>query len=368
MDYPVGRTVTGEDGDGLIRDAQVHHRDGNVGLVTLSEDLYIFNPRPRPFFNSANGIGMNINAAFGGTPLIVCNGSESSPADWAFSQVIGSKASDENTDQANSGSNSVHWNNGSLNDVIEFDNGSDVTVSSYVAISLAIYVDKDWSGNDEISMYAWDDTSSTIVGNSVDLSGFFNFDVFDTWHQFSVGFDELGLNEGTFDAVRFEITAKSGPAPKIYLDDVQVENTGGTVEYRVTKDPAKDYYVNSIIFTIVDVFGGTLSNGTMPALSFDQILGQAALSNGIIFRRIQDGAVSFSVTLKQLSDFFLNGSVLTNVISDGTDTLINITVPFFNPVILQGGAEDNFMSLTISEDLRGFTILSAVARGSDKEN
>lgn len=365
MSKPLGRGVVGEDGSGTTRNAHVHERLGHPGLVTFQADLFTFSPRPIFFFNATNGIAMNVNAAFSGVPLIVCNGSESSPADWAFSQIVGTKASDENTDQKNSGSNSVHWNNGALNDIIEFDNGSDVAVGSYVGVSLFIYVDKDWSIDDEISMYAWDTGTSAVVGNAVDLGDFFDAQTFDVFQGMAVSFDQLGLLSGTFDAIRFEITAKSGPSPKIYLDDVQVEAASGAAEYRVNKNPAKDYHIKSVILSFVDVFAGTLSNASMPALAFDQILAVASLTNGILFKLVQNNKVTFTVNVKQLSDFLRAGNVITHTISDGTDTMLTVSIPFPDPIVLQGSPASNYLSLTVSDNLSVLTQMNAVARGSD---
>lgn len=367
--YPVGRALAGEDGSGDVRDAHVHSRAGHQGVVTFGTNLDIFTERPLPFFNATNGIAMNLDASFGGTPDIVATGGDA--ADWTFSNIVGTKGADGNSDQANTGSLSVHWNNGSLNDVIEFDKGSDLTIANYVAVTLAIYVDKDWSPNDEISIYAWDTGLGEIVGAAVNLSDFFDAQNFDVWQSITITFGNISISgvggSTTFDAIRFEVTAKSGPAPKIYLDDIQVEQTGSPAEYRVTKDPVKDYIVDAIYLTFADALAGTVTNGTMPGLAYNQFLGVSALANGIVFRRVRDGEVTFSLTLRQVSDFLRAGAAIKTNISDGTNTMLTLELILFNPILLQGSPESNYISLSISDDLSGLLLLNGFARGSDKD-
>ncbi len=374
-DYPIGRSIVGEDKSGALRSAHVHRRDGHVGLNVFSSQQNIYNPRPLFFANDENGIAMNINAAFGGSPIIVCNGSEVTPADWVFSEPVGTKAVDENTDQKNSGSRSVLWDNGSLNDIVQFADSGPLTISSYVALTLAIYVDKDWSVNDEISVYGYDTGVPGIVGNSVDLSDYFNAQDFDKWHILTIPFADLGLSAGTLDAVRFQITDRSVKSPKLYIDDVKFETAGTVATYSVMKDPAKDYYVNAIRFSFADAFTGTITglgdgteDSTMIGLAYDQILGDAALTNGITFQRVQDGEVSFSANLKQLSDFLRIGSGISNVISDGANTFLTLEVKFFEPIILRGSPSQNYLSLTVADDMSTLLLFNAIARGVDKEN
>ena len=87
------------------------------------------------------------------------------------------------------------------------------------------------------------------------------------------------------------------------------------------------------------------------------------MSNGIVFQRVQNDEVLFSVVLKQLSDFLEAGSTITNAISDGTNTFISVELDFFEPIVLEGGA-GNSLSLTISDDLSGLLQFTAVARGA----
>ena len=89
----------------------------------------------------------------------------------------------------------------------------------------------------------------------------------------------------------------------------------------------------------------------------------AALSNGVIFRRIEQGSDIATIVLRQISDFLQAGGVITNYISDTVDAFITISIKFPSPIILFANTNDS-MSLTISDDLTGLDQFTATARGS----
>ena len=106
---------------------------------------------------------------------------------------------------------------------------------------------------------------------------------------------------------------------------------------------------------MADALTAIVSGGTMPALAFDKFLGVGALTNGINFRRVLDGKTNFSINLRQMSDLLLSSNLM-NTISDGTNTFVTMEVPFFQPIILEGNEEDNFLSFTINDNLSGLDL------------
>ena len=116
------------------------------------------------------------------------------------------------------------------------------------------------------------------------------------------------------------------------------------------------------VTSIVTVAGAT-ANATLQGLAYNALLGVSALSNGITFQRVQGGEANFSASLRQLSDFLTVGFSVTDAISDGTNTLIALEVGFSEPIVLRGGP-DNFLSLTINDDLSNLLQFTATARGA----
>ena len=87
------------------------------------------------------------------------------------------------------------------------------------------------------------------------------------------------------------------------------------------------------------------------------------LTNGILFQRIQNGKILFSVTLRQLGDFLATGSNIVNHISDGTNTFITLLIEFPEPIILDGSTFDE-LRFTINDDLSSLIRFTAAARGA----
>jgi len=351
----------GTNGDSRIVEQEMLHKDGTpVGAVVYTEPVHDQDIRFAPAINDELGIEMAINGAFGGTPVGVHDGIDS--ALWTASSINGVKFTFNSTDQANSGTRSVKTDNAALNDVMEFDKGSDLDLSSYVGITMFIYVDKDWSIGDNWIMYGWDTGTGLQVGNSINLSDYFNEFQFDEWHNISIPLGDMGLTSETIDAFRIEQNARGTKGPKFYIDDFQVEETGASKTFIVEAPPNTLYYITEFRFSYVDAYDPALLNSNMPNLSYDKILGLAKLTNGITFSRVRKGVSLFSATIKSVGDSLKGGADLINEISDGTNTCITIRTTFLEPVLLDSRFEDN-ISITINDDLTGLISFTVIATG-----
>lgn len=261
---------------------------------------------------------------------------------------------------------SVEVDNGTLGDTMQFAKGSDLTLANFSAISLDIFVDKNWAEGDSMEIYGYDTGLNADVGVRVPLESFFTFSDFDTWQSVAIPLTVMGIEASTIvDAFRITIAAKSGAGPTFYLDRLQVEETGTPITFVATRDGDVTFHVDEIRIAIADALDtSTLTDPSMPELSFNKMLGVSQLANGITFRRVQDGDVQFSATFRQLGDFLATGSNLINVIGDGTNTFITLLIEFPEPIILTGSISQNFLAFTISDDLSGLLQFTAAARGA----
>jgi len=336
--------------------------DVHTGLVAYTEPYRDFENQFAPFVNSEYGANMNIDGAFGGTPLGIHDGIDSTL--WTGSNIVGGKAVFNNTARPRTGTNSVRIDNPAINDIWQFDKGSDLVVADYVAITIYINIDKDWSTGDSVSLYCWDTSGATIVGALVLLEDYMDEFNFDVWQTISIPFADLGLTTTNFDAIRMEHVGKGGgKSPKFYLDDMQVEQSGTPAIFK-TETPIKTkYYIDKLIITVVDALDTTLANSSMPSLSYDKILGLAELTNGILLQRTVKNKITFSAPLRKLGDFMAIGFDINSHICDGTNTLITLGIDFPKPLLTFGGSQ-SFLSLQVSDDLTGLIHLNAVARGS----
>ena len=357
MSMPVQIT----DGRGSGKFAHLHQKRDDVGTVTYTHPLREYTTTSIPFFNANKGVEMAINAGFSGTPEEVHDGTDN--AYWTGSQIIGAKVTFTSTGAANSGTKSVLVDNPSTNDTWQFAKGSDLTVSSYTAITMYINVEKDWSLGESIDLYGWDTGLAIEVGTRVALEDYFSELDFNVWHKLVIPLSSMGLTSGTIDALRMEMVGtKVGKNPKLYIDDIQIEEVGTPVEYRVTPALETILHMTELRFNFIDAYDATLLSSSMPNLSYNKILNETQLSNGITISRTVDGSIDFSATITNVNDLLIAGASLTDAISDGVNTSV-VFVRHFDPPFELDSRDNSFASITISDDLRGLISFTGLVVG-----
>jgi hypothetical protein len=351
---------------GDIHDASVIHKDGAAGVVAYTRPYDEYDSASVFFLNPDVGINMAINGGFSDTPDVVCNGSETSPVDWVFSEPVGNRAVDESTAQANNGTKSVVWVNARVNDVVQFTKTGPMTIESYVAFTMSVYIDSNWGAGDEFTVSGWDTGTGLVVGNTVNLTSYINEQEFGLWQNMTITYSDLGLLPGTLDAMRVTCVSKGATGPTFYMDDLQFEQTGTPREFRMLKETAADKTVVGLRYTLVDDVTAKVADGTVTGLSYNKILGLSRLPVGIQYKRVENGQVLTSVSISQLSDMFRFSAEMGTLLSDGTNTMMVVDIKFTEPVVLVGSAESNYLSLTISDDLSGLILFNAVALSRDR--
>lgn len=353
-----------EDGRGRGYKAHVHKRNGDKGVVVYTDVLYEQDTLFSFVTNPTVGFEMAINGAFGGTPEVIHNGVDT--VAWTGSNINGTKVTFNDTTQPQAGSNNVLVNKPTVGNIWEFDKGSDLTLSSWQALSLYIYVGSGWTAGNSISIYGYDTGTGLTVGQSVLLEDYFNEIEFGVYQKLSIPLTDMNLSAGTIDAIRMEVVAKSGSGIVCYIDTFQVEETSGSTIFSVEAPQGKKYYVDEFRFTYIDALSTTLASNSMHNLSYDKILGLTKLTNGIGFSRIKDGKAVFSAGITCLADSTRGGSMVENVFSDGTNTHITISTKFASPVLLDSRTSDA-ITVTVNDDLTGLISFTAVAMGKTQD-
>lgn len=349
-------------GSGLL--AHVHHRNGDFGLKVFTEELKEKTNLLLPVINPEFGIEMAIDASFGGTPIHIHDGTDTPAGEWTGTVISGSKFTFDSTDRAQSGTKSVKTLNASLGDTIQFDKGSSQALSAYSGLSLYIYVNSNWAGSsgDSIEIYGYDTGAGAMVGTSVKLENYFNETVFGQWHKLSILFDDMNLSTSTVDSFRIEIVDKASAGPTWYLDDLQIEETGGGQRFDLIAPKGTKYFLKNFRYTFIDAYDPALLNNSMYNLSYDQILGEAALANGITLSLIKNGSFIFSSNIHSIGDILKGGSNLINAIFDGTNTSIITETVNTTPLVLDSRQSDR-LSVTINDDLTGLLSFTAIGNG-----
>jgi hypothetical protein len=357
----IGTQIT--DGSGTKRKAHLHKRNGDTGLKVFTEPLYEFDANSTPAFNPDLGVQMAVDASFGGTPDGVHNGTDS--VLWTGSQISGTKTTFDSTAQANSGTKSIQTNNANVGNTFQLARASSIDLSGYVAITMYIYVDSDWSIADSVAMVGYDTGTASIVGNAITLETYFNETTFDVWQKVTIPLEDMLLETSSIDAFRIEQIAKSGKAPLYYIDDFQIEETGQSYAFIIEPDPEEILYVSTLRFTFEDALNTTLASNSMPNLSLNKLLNVSSLDNGINIQRRKDGVIQFSASFSDLSDFLSSGFDIAGLACDGTNTIMALEVNFKAPAKLDSRDKDN-ITITISDDLSGLTSLKAFSLGASR--
>lgn len=330
-------------------------------LVVATRELKTYYNDVSFFLNPNYGIDMNQNAGFGGTPVEVHNGIDD--VLWTASSITGVKFTFNSGDQNHTpaGSTSVRIDNPALNDVMEFDKGSDQSLNGYTAISLWIYIDKDWAINDSVSLYGWD--NGVQVGTKIFLENYFSWSVFDVWHKISIPLSDMSLVDETIDSLRVQIETIDTKSPKFYLDDIQIEETGNPITF--TLRPVKNtwLYINTLVYGLVDAYDSTLLNGTMPNLSYNKLLGMNSLPGGITWTEYLAGELTATFTVHNLMDALeLPNASIKTVGGDGTNTWLTLEFRFDYPIVLKAEDGDK-LTITLTDDLTDLLRLRAYTSG-----
>lgn len=334
---------------------------GAPGAVVYTERLLDFQSAVVPLFNPTYGIAMNVDGSFGGTPLGIHNGGDN--AYWTGSNVVGTKVDFASATRPFQGAFGIHVDSPSLDDTWQFLSPSVVSAGSYLALTARVNVNRRWDGNDEIQVYLWDSVGASVVGVRVDMSVYINEQDFDVWQTMVIPLSDLGAANLPFDAVRMTLSDNTGSTPDLFLDNIQLEESGEPIGFTAAAPGNKPFYVHKIRITIANNIPSTVTGGTMPGIDYDSLMG-LTLTNGLAIQRVLDGEVSFAAGIRTVSDFVQAGGEITNPISNGVNTMFCLDSVQPDPLILYPDPEQNFLKLLVNDDLSGLSLMNAFALGS----
>ena len=330
-----------------IYDPSVDGREGESGLVVYSRDREARKFSTFPLLNQTFGLAMNQNGAFTGTPVLVHDGGDN--AGWTGGNVTGAKATFASTDQASADSASVKINRPSVGDVWNFDKGSDLTVSSYVAISMQIYIDSGWSSGDSVEIYGYDSNTASQVGDRVKLEFFISEFTFGVFQPAVITFTDLNLT-GTIDEFRMELVSKSGLAPLFYIDEFQVEELDGAIDFTLRPKSNEIFHATMISnFVVNDVTATVMGD-------YNKFFGETELNNGLLAIVQEDGIALASLGVTRLSQFEpFPIAPLTDIRGGTTHATGKITTTL---ELNFDGRKGDFFTYRVQDDLRGLTDFS----------
>ena len=345
--------------------AQVVQNDTHKSLVVATEPLKTYINALRFFVNDDYGVDMNQNSAAGGTPEKVHNGIDD--VLWTGTSIIDDTDFDSGN-RAHTGLASISfesWSN--TGDLCQIAKGSNLDLSDYVSLTMWVNINNNWGDSDSVSVYGWDTATGLIVGVQVFLENYMDYSVYDVWHKLTIPLSDMGLTGATIDSIRFRYANSFATDANFFIDDIQFEETGTPIKFCLKPDKGTWLHVNSFQILLADAYAGTVSDGTMPGIPYNSLLGVAKLATGITYRRVTNGEVLSSANIQQFLDFMaFSNAQITCSGSDGTNTWVTVNIQFTEPVILKAEDADE-MSLTVNDDLSGLLVLR-VGAGSKIED
>ncbi len=254
----------------------------------------------------------------------------------------------------------------SNNDVMQLATSPLLDLSDYILLSGQIYITS-WpsTGTKEVQILGWD-TSTGSVGTTVNIGNYVDTNTLNTWQSFSIPISDMSLIGASVDAFRItSIDLGPGVTPNYYLDAITLIELGGSgdsqtpEEYSVTADKGTWLYVETIHFTIVDEYAGTLADATMPLIPYDGFLGLGTLERGINYSRSIGDKVQFNLSIKDLVDLIsLPGVHMSGNGSDGVNTWVSFTMELTEPIVLKYENMDK-LSATVQDDLSSLKFFRA---------
>ena len=139
---------------------------------------------------------------------------------------------------------------------------------------------------------------------------------------------DLGIASSSIDAFRFENESREGgKSPKFYIDELTLQASGAPIDYKIAPAKGTWFHIKSFQTTFVDAVSADNADSTMMQLSYDKILGMTPVA-GFERKRYQGNPASPShrSRMTNLMDMLSSHStIITNHISDGTNTMITLT-------------------------------------------
>ncbi len=259
------------------------------------------------------------------------------------------------------------------NDVLEIKTtGADIDLNNYAALTGWIYIsDWDTRGTKGIEIELWLNglqAENTVVA---DIKNFITVSEIGKWQKFTIPFSEFAGATNTIDSIRIKtIDIGAGQPPGYYLDYLQFQEIGTVRDFELEPKLGTWLHVHTIKYSIVDEYDGGVAvdnaddywkpNG-LPSIPYNAFLGVNKLSNGLVFKTIQDGEIIHAANIKQLMDITqMSGAKIDNYGSDGTNTWMTISHTLTEPFILKSENADKFV-FSVADDLSGLLQLRVIA-------
>ena len=232
---------------------------------------------------------------------------------------------------------------------LQIERSSTIDSSAYIALCGSIRL-SGWpqTGTKEVEVRLR--LAGANTGSSVNLSSYINITNLNEWQSFIIPTTDF-VSSATVDQIIFlQIDVGGGVAPTYNIDNVSFQEVGGFTDFTYRPNNNERFGIKRFALTITDAYTGTLANNSMPNLSYDKLLNEPKLDNGILTIVQSNGELLPSQSLKQLRDFMVFPPVTVEVFGDGTNAVLKITSNFEFDL---DGRENDFFTYRVQDSLVG---------------
>ena len=348
---------TGKNGNAAVVNP---YKDIPNGLVTYTHPYATDSSAGGFYFNPTFGINMNVDAGFTGTPDGVHDGTDS--VLWTGTNLSGTKFIFNSVTQAQAGTKSVDGTASQNADEAIFTRASTINTGGYIAFVGYIYI-TDWSiaGTKEVELRLR--VAGVDLGDTVDLSGFINKGLFNSWQKFIIPITSFGVGATAFDEVVVKTVAQgSGQPPSYFLDTLSFEEASGSVTYSIPVPKGFEFFLEDLVLTAAGPLDSRLASGTNPNIPYDKFVG-LTLTTGIILQLASNDGIFNAGVFTSHIDLMATPGMTFQSGGDGTNTWVSYSTRFLTP---PSGLGDNNASfnIVVNDDLSTLLYFRATARGN----
>jgi hypothetical protein len=346
--------------------------DGNFVNIGANQDgaLSIFDSnlrrgrwRIQPVVNPLFGAALNQNAAFGGTPENVHDGTDN--IYWTGSNISGNRITFDSTGQAKTGTKSVYANDPRVGNIWQFAKGSNLDLSNYTVLSFSIYVEQAWAESNTIILYGYDTVAGQSVGTSVEIKNYIGENQVGFWQDVVVSLADLSLEGQTIDAIRFECIERSGAGAQFYTDDIAFQQSGGAISFKLFPNTGKKYSISKLLFNVAST--GTRTSNP-PAFAYDRWGNLPSLSVGLLLGCQSEGVQLFQFSVRQVADLCNGGAEILNIIDDGNNTHYSVHIPLTQEeYFVLDSSQNDFFEVIVNDNLSSLQLCNCFVTGFEED-
>lgn len=332
------------DGKGNTTKTEVTY---NNALKVATLDYYVYSNFIKYFSNDEYGIDMAVNGYSGGGELIHDGGDT---AAWTGSNITGTSFDFASTANPYSGTYNIRAATIATGSINQVKRATNIGLISYSTISGHMYIST-YNPSSVLNLYAYNTSTGTQIGSAVDVYNYVNTGVLGVYQPFTIPLTDMSLNTQTIDSFRFQTAG--GANQNFDLDDITLTlaASGSPVSFTYAPEPSEVLVCEKIWMTIIDDYDGITGQNGMMKLEYNKFLGET-LDNGWLMSRYVDGEIYNSFTVRNIGELLsFAGVKIEHYFSDGINTMITVSFPFFEPIVLNH--INDKMVVSINDNLTG---------------